>query len=376
MRDTIEGLITHIDKMIGDTSSKPELSENDLALNMHLFSVKYTLQQSLMHDGTINIAKIHTALKYIETIPITERPAGFFGTRGARTMGEILAEHEAVLLPESEKTQPKRASSKLPIEGKYHRIFGPIHHTLYEEAVDYLQYAKNKRLQESIKTPEAAWTFAYPRERDSGEIMTQEIGEWQAAQMPLSQDRTHAYRDFERDVSIRGMTGRNDKDVDALLQYLIDGADYTENEKTLILEWLKSNGGQDNNRFVDLLAASGVFTGDKHATLLKSRGIEQNWTIAADGKIVMDYDVAIYALMIDGVPHVSSVTGTLEAVEDIERIDGMIKTRPPLLNIKARLMLNVDPEHHVQPSIVELNVASFNKVLTSPERSYVTEHRL
>ncbi len=345
---------------------------DDRPLVHHLNNVKFILLQSKMEDGTINVADIHKVIQYIETIKI-EKKKGFFGSAGLETMGELLAQHGETILPASKRPPSTMAFSSGPLLSvKHHKIFGLIHHTLYQNFLEYLQYPKNQETQRSMTSAETIWAFSYPKD-EGGEIMNQAIGEWQARLMQLPEESPRlAYIDYMRDLSIQGMVGRTEADVDRLLEYLVADSEYTAEQKAAIIRWMQSNGGQSNNRFVDVLIGSGAYTNGVAATNLKSKRAEQNWTME-NGKVVMHCDITSYALMIGGVPYINSSTNKLETIDDVETLSDPRNRFSPMLRMQATIKLEVNADGHVEPRIDTLNVTSYNKMLSPPEKPVVEQ---
>lgn len=364
-----------IDEIINDIENNllPDyIKSNNQTLVFHLSYIKSILKQSSEADGTINIAKVHEALHYIETIK-TEKPVSFFSSNSQRTIADCLSAKD-IILPETERSQrPIAFSSKekpQAIPRASYKMFKTIHDKLTDAASGYLQYAKNEQVKRSLPNQKTAWSFPYPKDKTQ-EVMNQSIGDWQATQMELSDTPQKAYNDFTRDISIRGMVGKTDKDVDNLLDYLIAGANYTKPEETIIATWLKRNGGQENNRFIDYLIMSGAYTQDSPAANLRSESIEQGWTVE-DGKIVMNCDIVSYALLIDGKVYSHENSRQLNEIEDTETVSQLKK---PLLRFQAKISLDINDRGQVKPSIIDLKVSSFNQALSSPKSAYDAEKK-
>lgn len=365
MRERTEALIHYIEEQV----VKPEPLDDDVLL--HLFYVKSMLKQSINSEDSIHLGKIYEALQHLESIKVEPVQTGFFGrSDNIKTMGEIFAQQDELILPQSERLKTSYANTCPALPRKYHRLFGPIHHHLIDCFADRLQYAKVNQIHDSIKAPPPVWSFSYPID-ETGEIMNQAIGQWQADRMLIHSSNQGAYVDFNRDFGIHGLVGRTAQETDQLIEHLVTEADYSPTEKERITTWLKENGGQDTNRFFDLLLASGAYTNDTPAANLTSVGVEQNWTTDENGKIVFNYDMASYALNIDGGVYVNTPEKRLQLREDVENIPGLKKTGSPLLQVRASIQLNFDEEGNVQPRIVKLNLTSFNTQLSSPERLYV-----
>lgn len=360
MKSKIDVLVEHIEnKLLAVKQSS--------AIEQHLYYIKSILKQSETHDDRINIAKIHEAIHYIETIKI-EQYTTFFAPQ-SRSMAELLQRHEEVIFPDRERrVRPLSLQSKQQSDAviaKSHTLFGPIHGTLMDMILERLQFAKNAEINAQIKNPPVAWEYEYPL--DEGEVMNQAIGEWQAARMefPESQDELQKdYKDFQRNISIRGLTGKSADEVTDLLTYLVCAANYPEHDKAAIKYWLQERGGQDNNRFLDLLLMSGEFTACMESGILKTRGIEQNWTLEC-GKIVLFYESVVYALMINGSICVNDGRGGLSKELNPEKIKS--ENNLPLMRVRAKIELNINSNHNVVPQITALSVTSFSPNLVKPE---------
>ena len=360
MKSTIDLTIQYIENIL--------LSQmiNKSSVTLHLVYIKSILKQSEHDDESINIAKILEAIHYIEGIKIENK--SFFFNSEKILMANLLHEHEEIILPAHERKQktttfpPKELN--YPVSPNTHTIFGRIHNTLIDLVQDRLQFEKNAQLLATIKRTPPIWNYKYAAEE--GGVMNQAIGEWQAAQMePLEpdSDAKKAFIDFIRAVSIRGMTGKSFEEVADLLSFLVSAANYSSDEKKLITHWLEHKGGQDNNRFLDFLLMQGEYTNGDHSALLKSRGVEQNWTLE-NGKIVLFYDCFAYALVINGDVKVNDGFGRLINNENPETID--LNSNLPVMRIRAKIELHIDSNQAVIPQITFLNAISYSPDLKQP----------
>ncbi|QBR83667.1 hypothetical protein E3983_04410 [Legionella israelensis] len=358
----VDKIIEYIEDFIANKLNKKSDIES---LEFHLYVIKSILKESKVGGTEENIAKIHEALHYIEGIKIQTKPS-FFSDGKLTTMEELLLSHGEVLLPEHDKSfLPLTVLhyNPAPLPEKHHKIFGTIHASLRFYFKEHLQYERDESNLKSNKFPKAAWSFSYLPEEDEEEILNQPIGKWQNLLMMLSDTPKKAYVDFTRDTSILGMVGKTEKDVDRLLDYLIFLSDYKEEDKAMLMGWLQNNGGQENNRFIDLLLMSGEYTHGVLTDNCYSQCLLMDWCIE-NGKIVFNCDVISYTVQINGELKAND-KGSLIVIEPEE-----MKTRStPILRFQAKIQLELTEDNLlVKPTMVNLNVTSFTNDLFLPEK--------
>lgn len=348
------------------------IKNDDKALLEHLNQVNKILKESINpSDERIDPDKIYEAVHYIETIKIQKKSGllGFFDSSTGGNLAELLAENGETILRASE-LKRQTDTFAAPLASKHHEIFGAIHKSLWENFSSELSSGILK-----------AWSFSYPK-NEKGEVINDAIGEWQSNVMKLSENPNKAFLDFHRNIGIDGKSAKTLEHMDYLVGKLVAMADYPKEDQAILIQWLKSNGGQDNNRFVDLLLMSQEFTPEL-ATNFSSISTKQNWTLR-EGKIVFECDVTNYALGIEGNPYVNKNTKTLEeptktTIDELIEFKKDIKQGAqktgilPMLRFKADVELYINDEKRVEPRIVKLDVTSYNEQLTSPERLYKAE---
>ncbi|STX88263.1 hypothetical protein [Legionella feeleii] len=359
----INGLISHIENHF--------LGVNKTADN-HFCYIKSLLKQSLPWDNEeINIAKIYEAVHYIESIQIeTLRYSFFYNTPSATPMSQFLAKRGEIILPSYERIQ-QPVSLKHRIEAvpaNTENQFGSLHKELVGLISNRYQFLKDEKLRKTMKKVSVIWNYDYPVNEDK-EVMNQAIGEWQANLMNRNNknsDSKIAYRDFKRDMSIRGLIAKTDSEADDLLDYLVKGSAYPKENHETIKTWLQRNGGQDINRFLDTLMLNGDFTSQESASLLSTQGIQQGWMIE-NGKIVLSYESVVYSILINGEVKTNDHKGrlvTIDAPETIKDSEGNFKVLP-LMHVSAKVELNLSI-NEVTPSITALAIESYSCDLSKP----------
>lgn len=354
--------MTILDKLLADIEKhkmNAVQAKNGILL-MHLNHVARMLEESKNpKNQSIDDDKLYEVARYIETIQTQQTTWGFFkDTSTKKTLADVFAEKGQKILPQSEHEQQE--SINVPaLPYRDHEILGQIYKSLWQ-------------------IPLKVWSFSYPK-NEKGEVINNAIGEWQSALMKLSETPNKAFLDFHRNIGIEGTSAVTEEHMDYLLWKLVARANYPVGDRAILIQWLKSNGGQENNRFIDLLLMSKEFTAEM-ATNFSSISTKQNWSLR-EGKIVFECDVTNYALGIEGNPYVNKNTQTLEEATIDELLEfkenikhGVQKTGIlPMLRFKADVELHINDEKRVEPRIVELDVTSYNEQLTSPERLYKAE---
>lgn len=326
-------------------------------IEAHLTYIKGLLTHSIKNPEAINIATIQQTMRYIESIRV-EKPSLFFFLASPNTVREKLSDEGKLVFTES-KILNKLAtfSEKSPIPRTSVDIFTGIHDTLFEVI------RENLPLEKQSASPSPAWTYPYPK-NESNHIVEPAVTAWETAHATLLPGDPAYNRDFVRDYSILNMLGKTSKGVDDLLTYLLQSTTYTNEEKGILLAWLKANGGQDNNRFIDLLLANGSYTTPHPANQFKSTGIQQNWTISDDSKIIFQLNTVLNGLVIDGdVYQINPNNGMLETVELVQDDSHNLI---PCLEVRATIELDIN-DGRVQPRVTNLIVTSYTKSLLAPK---------
>jgi len=343
----LTGIVNFINKQIKATQDQQLISV--------LQTVRRMLEES---DDGRNIAQLQRAILYLHKIPI--KSMGFFSS----ALGDILKEEERSTFDvdkasqEHKKNLPLVPESALSDEAR--RVLGSLTMAL-------MRHYKP-----------LAWSYAYPLGQD-GQVMNDPIGEWQAQCMVVSESRDKAYRDFKRDITLSGEKSTSDAEVTKKIETLVAGAiSYPEGDKEKLIQWLQHNGSQENNRFLDLLIASGHFSSLEQggATLYKVKNIKQNWLVE-HGKICFDYDIIINSISFEKNYERTFLyavsDGKISITDDPEKVKKEITVRegqlpPYLMRVTAKMELAVDESGKIKPSIVALNVLNFSEKLLSPER--------
>ncbi|WP_133137349.1 hypothetical protein [Legionella rowbothamii] len=375
MQDNVDEVHNRVNKIIAYIEEN--FPNPDEAVNRHFIYIKSLLKQSFSGDSSneINIAKLYEAIHYIETIKI--RTQSSFFSRSSTTvmsMADKMVEKGECILPIHERAQKAiiGTPSPGPVPAKAEKYFGAVHHALVDLLSARYQFLKNEEKQEKIKKAPLKWNYNYPLDDELGEVMNQSIGEWQAHHSLMKSDPTKAYTDFKRDIYIRGITAKTDQEVDDLLEYLVKSSSYSLEDQKVIKQWLQSNGGQEMNRFLDLLLVSGEFT-PYPAALVNTASLEQGWSIE-NGNVVFSYEAVIYSINMEGDIRVNNGKGQLVIEDNPENIKGKSGNYsvPPLMKIKSKIELNIN-EGVVTPSITALNVESYNSVLLNPEAKILND---
>ncbi len=365
MRDKVDGLHNRVNGIIAYIEKN--FPHPDEAVNTHFIYIKSLLKQSSSSDE-VNIAKLYEAVHYIETIKIRPQ-SSFFSSQSNKvmTMADKMVQKGEFILPAQERAQKPISviSSAGPVPVKSDEYFGAVHHALVELISSRYQFLKNEEKYEKVKKAPVIWSYNYPLDEELGEVMNQSIGEWQAHHTPLQSESTKAYRDFKRDICIRGITARSDEEVQDLLDYLVKGSSYSLEEQKVIKQWLEANGGQDMNRFLDLLLISGEFT-PTPSSLVNTESLQQAWSIE-NGKVVFSYESVIYSINMDANVYVSNGKGQLVVEENPEKIKDKLGNYhvPPLMRVQSKIELNIN-DGVVTPSITGLSVQSHSSGLVEP----------
>ena len=364
MNSKLENIINHIKDM------KSKLNKNakeGQAVLMHLARVEALIIESTYQSNKIDFTKIHQAILHIETIKINLN-SSFFGNK-LKTMADVMAEKGEIILPEHERVLA--VGTTLPFEAipanKEHD-FGSIHQALVELISSHYQFLKNDEIRKSIKkSAKDVWSCEYPSD-ENNQILNQAIGEWQELCMGLNNDPKKACKDFTRNISIRGLTATDHKDVEDLIDYLLVASNYSENHQDLLKIWLQANGGQDINRFLDLLMASGEFTAGNPVGLSGVKAIEQGW-ILEKNKVIFSYETMVYSLIKDGNVVANDNKNRLTTVIDPEKIQDS-KTNyfkvPPLMKVSAKIELTI-ANNQIIPAIKSLQVISYTNDIKKPD---------
>ena len=376
--DMIEEKIKHICPLgvTLDITRKNRQNINE-SLIFHLSALKSILMQSIKRNNAdpaiINIAKIHEAIHYLETIPLKNK-VQFFKKKSS-TISEQLKKTKRIVLPENELNQPSLIKYGLEkfysLSSSQEQFFIELHTTLFASFENYLSY-KNTPMNQKKLSFKPAWIYSYPLENDS-EVSNPSISEWQKETM---EDRpgdnlNAAFEDFIRSISIKGVVGKNENDVENLLEYLFDNTIYPEEDKEMLKAWTKTKGGQ----IMDVITAKLLFHGElshQSMEILKSVSIEDNWTVA-EGKAIRIIDRVIYGLDFNNEYHYWS-NGRLTPTVDYEPIND--PASKPILRIEVKIQLDIENKQ-VVPKVIHLTISSHTHDLIPANRQEqrVNQHR-
>ncbi|MFJ1269911.1 hypothetical protein ACD661_15225 [Legionella lytica] len=360
MRQIIEATIDRIEKIYANLPDKEG--------KVHLMVIKSLCKQSIAQEDKISVVKVLEALCYIESIKVQNTFNFFASSRSLRA--NLVSQHRTVL-PQRETAQTPflLATSKAAtaIKEKSIKVFTDIHEDLANEIVSN----HNARIVQNIQTSPEVWHYNYSTDND-GFIMNQVIGDWQNMMIEHATETKKSYQDFMRDFSIHGLCGQNHDQVDELLNHLVTNSDYPEEKKNELFVWLQQNGGQNNNRFVDFLFINGAFT-PQPASLTRTVAKENSWSLEK-GKIILNFELAIFALCAEGDVLIANTNKRLRREPNPEKID--IKTTLPLANVSAKLQLTINNEGKVVPHVSRLNVTSYNEELINPALNASIKNRI
>lgn len=216
------------------------------------------------------------------------------------------------------------------------------------------------------------WSYTYPLD-ETGQVMDNAIGEWQKQRIKLGSEKG-AYPDFKRDTSFEGKAKAKEEEIAPTIESFVSKAShYNDEEKKVLVAWLKSNGGQHNNRFLDLMLMQGQFS-ESALALMKAKGLEQDWRIE-NGKIYLHLDIIVNQLFSPDKQQAiyASQDGTIGETTDLEKMQKEATTPEGqlplfLLRMRATIELDIDKEKNVIPKIVLLQVDNYAKQLLSPKR--------
>ncbi|HRD70771.1 MAG TPA: hypothetical protein PK657_11565, partial [Legionella sp.] len=146
--DTIEEKIKQIYPLNISAESSKKIRPNNLndSLIFHLNALKSILMHSIKRDNagaaTINIAKIHEALHYIETIPLKNKVQFF--KKKSNTISEQLKKMKRIVLPENDFKQSSLIRYGLEkfysLSSGQEQFFIELHNTLFTTFENYLSY--------------------------------------------------------------------------------------------------------------------------------------------------------------------------------------------------------------------------------------------
>ncbi|HRD70772.1 MAG TPA: hypothetical protein PK657_11570, partial [Legionella sp.] len=217
-----------------------------------------------------------------------------------------------------------------------------------------------------------AWNYSYPLENES-QVSNPAISEWQKETMENrpGDNLNTAFEDFIRSISIKGVVGKNENDVENLLEYLFDSTIYPEEDKGMLKTWIKTKGGQ----IMDVITAKLLFHGElshQSMEILKSASIEDNWTVAEE-KVIRIIDRVIYGLDFNNEYHYWA-NGRLTPTVDYEPVND--PAGKPILRVEVKIQLDIENKQ-VVPKVIHLTISSHTHDLIPANRQEqrVNQHR-
>ncbi|CEG57239.1 hypothetical protein [Legionella fallonii] len=345
-------LFKRIGKIINFIDEAKKKHTKSDTLIEYLDIVRNILSDSQVEGNKINIAKLHEAIHFIETISVEKK--SFFWEKDAATLADIFVTRKEAILPESERAQPTPVTVTGKLPRKYHEIFGPIHCTLYDLAIENKILKQNSITPNSQEKSKPAWKERY---RGEGEITNQVVGNWQASRMKLGESTEKASKDYLRNVGVRGMHARIEEDIKPLLQYLVNCTNYQEDDKDILQQWLEHNGHQSNKDFINLLAHAGAIISEKEVVLGGAKTDELNWTVE-NGEIVMNIDISINSLIMNNKIYINN-----KHMKLVETDSPPKTTESPLLRFQSQVKLHINEDHVVEPQISQMIVTSYTNDL-------------
>lgn len=371
----IQKVISYIECAISSIneqeSKKNHKSKNALLYVKVLNRLLHLLKES---DDGKNVESLQEAISFLERIPVKN---DFLC--GDTLLGELLKEKNYRTLHTLSELDRMQASTP-PINNSREQELGSIHITL----AGYLRF---------LFLNKPTWTFPYPLENNE-QVMNDPIGIWQDDRMTLSSEPLRAFRDYLRDISLRGLDKKEKSiaQIDAKLCKMVDNASgYDTDEKELIKNWLRAMGGQGTNRFVDRLIENNHFTDPENENdgwvLAHSIPLEQHW-YPENGKISGCFDILILALrkgiveLMYADPNDKQSEDPVKIATEFDELENYPKEKlKPILRNKAFIKLDIakvakyDEEQQkiverkiVKPKIISLDAVGYTNFLKSPER--------
>ena len=323
--------------------------------------------------------KLKSIFYYLETIFINT-------SRGTRSFREILKEYGGHALLKSQKAafQWKKGdlrenSFQNPLlQSKSIKDLRSIYYFLMKY---YLVFSENKK----------TWEYDYPISiLKNRSTFIPPIHEW--CQTLIEPSSHHAaIQDFTRNVDMEGkQEGMSADQIQTLINEKINGLKkYSGEDKQLLTVWLTSNGGQDMNRFADLLLHDGHFIEGKWDIGL-SEQLKQYWYVE-DDQLFCDCDVLVYVIQ-QGTQRllVADLSGKTRIISNLDEVEQFMSNKKkdrssePLIRFRATIALDLDIEssgenlqkqnsHRVIPRMTKLHVVSFTDYLQPPIDPFITQ---
>lgn len=351
----------NVNKLIARPAANESIQTKEMEKQKILSTVKKLLEAS---SGEDHIQKIASVLGYLGEIVID--PSTFISKKNSIPLNEYMN------LKSNEQSAEEKLSQTFPFSRDEANQFVD----LYKKIANYYN---------QIKSANCKWFFSYPLS-DDGQIQRSGIQEWQRIMVEeKTKDMYKAFRDFSRDFLINGKSLTNQSsDVirNAIVAFVDQNKDYDPktnegydaDSKNSLKLWLLSSGGQDVNRFVDLLSSmnNDLSTDPKVKYLLgKVDPIKSNWFNASNGQIQFEYTMNIKTMLVVSDMGIQSLMRDGDGVVRLEEQppEGpRVNTLLPLMTVDARVELNVINDV-VKPKLLQLDLLSFaGDYLTSPAK--------
>lgn len=376
----IEGTLTEL----AAKESGHVFNKKHMLLMMHLEKVARLLTKSENQreiNGDLHIIYLKKAIIYLENIPILKNSMFF---HSVKALGQILRESRfayPTLLNHKITAFKAKKQASMPLHSEavpwnIHFILGSIH-------ISLMPYFKK------------IWFYPFEIDMQTKQVLNDQIIDWQTAQMRIKRSSHASYKDFERNICIQNKKGGDSPEIESRIDTLLNDADgYDEPAKILLKHWLTENGGQNNNRFLDLLIESHYFTRDDddsdNSDILPNIGrlipIEQNWHVA-NGKICFDYLAYISSIEYGTRKWIMTLSnGEVAEITDSDDFEAILnhykiqnKILPPLLSVNAKLQLEIIEKEDdklgiaVLPMVKKLEILSFTSKLHKPQIIHTTK---
>lgn len=226
--------------------------------------------------------------------------------------------------------------------------------------------------------------YAFPQDA-TGQVMNDAIKEWQTAPQQTPSENSPnsqkaSFRDFKRGYNILGQriaSNQGNQEIESMIGALVQRTGANDQDQDLLKRWLMKNGGQETNRFLDLLFLQGYF--GKQFNIGITQALDLNWYVNNEtGKICFSYVVLIKTLQEvektgtteEEIPVAKDMMIARDDKGEVRRLDLNALTKedeallskkdliPPLIRVQALIELDVVPGA-VVPKLVECNVFNY-----------------
>lgn len=349
-----------------------DLESVDPQASFHLNNIEFIAAKGTREDGTLSISALHKMIHYIERIRF-EYKRGFF--ESPKTMATQLIQNNRLVLPleDFQFTSPLLRYNKIrqmDIPEKSYQTFARIHDILLHEIEPNLRFVEETERQAKLKDPKKlAWVHSF-KKTENQEIINDSIEEWQKSQMqPIEEQEQKKVGDFIRAWSIQGLVVKNEQELDELLTYLVQSANYPTEQEELLKHWIAVRGAQQVKAFTDIMINRGQITGHADVSSSDNLILHSNWTVEK-GKLVFNFETAVFKLVF---PAENQCRVNIADKLAIKEVDFKVNTNDsrPIFKLKTKIELEVkdDPEKEaiVIPKVKSLLVACNCRDIKKPE---------